>query len=185
VETRQELAVAEARPVVEVEPAASVVVALPASSAAEAHLAPAVPEALAEAEVTALQQELAAVAMQPEAAAVEQQGPALAGTSQETAVEIPDDDVPPPGWDQWGSPSVPAPDPQAGALVRRQDGHMVAMGSRLGTGASPSRACPLARAARRWARGMIKSTLTRHPLFVDAQEDEDQERPSGRWMTAP
>jgi hypothetical protein len=30
---------------------------------------------------------------------VVQQEPALAGSSQATAVEIPDDDVPPPGWD--------------------------------------------------------------------------------------
>jgi hypothetical protein len=58
-----------------------------------------VTEALAEAEVAAPPQELAAVVVQPETAAVEQQGPALASTSQETAVEIPDDDVPLPGWD--------------------------------------------------------------------------------------
>jgi hypothetical protein len=34
-----------------------------------------------------------------EAAVVAQQEPVLAGSSQATAVEIPDDDVPPPGWD--------------------------------------------------------------------------------------
>jgi hypothetical protein len=33
-------------------------------------------------------------------AAVAQQESALAGSSQATAVEIPDDDVPPPEWDQ-------------------------------------------------------------------------------------
>jgi hypothetical protein len=37
--------------------------------------------------------------VQPETTAVEQQGPALISTSQEMAVEIPDDDVPAPGWD--------------------------------------------------------------------------------------
>jgi hypothetical protein len=26
-------------------------------------------------------------------------------------VEIPDDDVPPPGWDQWASLPTPAPEP--------------------------------------------------------------------------
>jgi hypothetical protein len=34
---------------------------------------------------------------------VVQQEPALAGSSQAAAVEIPDDDAPPPGWDQWAS----------------------------------------------------------------------------------
>jgi hypothetical protein len=34
-----------------------------------------------------------------EVVAAVQQEPALAGTSQATAVEIPDDDAPPPGWD--------------------------------------------------------------------------------------
>jgi hypothetical protein len=42
---------------------------------------------------------------------VEQQEPALAGSSQATVVEIPDDDVPPPGWDQWASLPTPAPEP--------------------------------------------------------------------------
>jgi hypothetical protein len=32
-------------------------------------------------------------------AAMAQQEPALTGNPQATAVEIPDDDVPPPGWD--------------------------------------------------------------------------------------
>jgi hypothetical protein len=57
---------------------------------------------------------------------VVQQEPALAGSSQATAVEIPDDDVPPPGWDQWAGLPTPAPEPRAGALVRRWDDHMVA-----------------------------------------------------------
>jgi hypothetical protein len=41
-------------------------------------------------------------------------------------VEIPDDDFPPPGWDQWASLPTSAPEPQAGALVRRWDGRMMA-----------------------------------------------------------
>jgi hypothetical protein len=44
-------------------------------------------------------------------------------------VEIPDDDAPPPGWDQWVNFPMPSPEPQEeGALVRRWDGHMVAGG---------------------------------------------------------
>jgi hypothetical protein len=70
---------------------------------------------------------------------VEQQGPALAGSSQATAVEIPGDNVPPPGWDQWASLPTPAPEPQAGALVRRWDGRMVAGSSRHGAEASSPR----------------------------------------------
>jgi hypothetical protein len=66
--------------------------------------------------------------------------PALAASSQEIAVEIPDDDVPPPGWDQWASLPTPAPESQAGALVRRWDGRMVAGRSRYGAEASSSRA---------------------------------------------
>jgi hypothetical protein len=54
-------------------------------------------------------------------------------------VEIPDDDTLPP-WDQWGSLPTPASEPQAGALVRRWDGYMVAGGSRHGVEASSSHA---------------------------------------------
>jgi hypothetical protein len=43
------------------------------------------------------QQEPAATVVQLEASVVERQGPALAGSSQATAVEIFDDDVPSPG----------------------------------------------------------------------------------------
>jgi hypothetical protein len=47
--------------------------------------------------VAAPQQEPAAAVVQLEAAVAEQQEPALAGSSQAMAVEIPDDDAPPPG----------------------------------------------------------------------------------------
>jgi hypothetical protein len=69
--------------------------------------------------VTAPQQEPAAVGARSEAVVVVQQEPALAGSSQATAVEIPDDDILPPGWDQWVSLPTPAPEPRAGAFVRR------------------------------------------------------------------
>jgi hypothetical protein len=55
------------------------------------------------------------------------------------AVEIPDDDVPPPGWHQWTILPTSAFEPQAGALVRRWDGRMVARRPRYGAEASSSR----------------------------------------------
>jgi hypothetical protein len=82
------------------------------------------------------------VEVRSEVVAAVQQEPALAGSSQATAVEIPNDDAPPPGWDQWASLPTPASEPQAGALVRRWDGHMVAGGSRRGVEASSSHAGP-------------------------------------------
>jgi hypothetical protein len=56
------------------------------------------------------------------------QGPTPAGGSRAVVVEILDDDSPPPGWDQWVSFSMPSPESQEGALVRRREGHMVAGG---------------------------------------------------------
>jgi hypothetical protein len=55
-------------------------------------------------------------------------------------VEVPNDDVPPPGWDQWASLPASAPEASTGALVVRDDG-----GAALGcpadsAGASSSRA---------------------------------------------
>jgi hypothetical protein len=91
------------------------------------------------------------------------QEPALAGSSQATAVEIPDDDVPPPGWDQWESLPTPAPEPQEGALVRRWDGHMVTGGSRRGVEASSSRAAP---------PGLGEERVDEPPAFADAQEEQ-------------
>jgi hypothetical protein len=105
---------------------------------------PASAEVQPETVVAAPQQEPAAAVARTEAATVVQHGPALAGSSQATAVEIPDDDVPPPGWDQWASLPTPAPELQAGALVRRWDDHMVAGGPRHGAEASSSRAATLA-----------------------------------------
>jgi hypothetical protein len=56
------------------------------------------------------------------------QGAAPADGSQAAVVEIPDDDSPLPGWDQWVSFSMPSPESQEGALVRRREGHMVVGG---------------------------------------------------------
>jgi hypothetical protein len=37
-------------------------------------------------------------------------------------VEIPDDDVPPPGWDQWVNQHIAALEPPTGVLMMREDG---------------------------------------------------------------
>jgi hypothetical protein len=57
--------------------------------------------------------------VQSVAAVGAQQEPALAGSSRAMEVEIPDDDAPPPGWDQWVNLPMPSPESQEGALVRR------------------------------------------------------------------
>jgi hypothetical protein len=48
--------------------------------------------------------------------------PVPAAVDQASVVEIPNDDVPPPGWGQWESWPAPAPEPAAGVLVMREDG---------------------------------------------------------------
>jgi hypothetical protein len=91
------------------------------------------------------------------------------------AVEIPDDDdVPPPGWDQWESLPTPAPEPQAGALVRRWDGHMVARVSRRGAEASSSRAAP---------PGLGEERVNEPPAFDTPRRSSNYGRSSA--ITAP
>jgi hypothetical protein len=97
------------------------------------------------------------------AAAVSQQEPALAGSSQAMVVEIPDDDAPPPGWDQWVNLPMPSPESQERALVRRWDGHMVVGGRGHCAEASSSRA---GRSASREGR------VDEPPAFADAQEEQ-------------
>jgi hypothetical protein len=60
--------------------------------------------------------------------------------SRAAVVEILDDDIPPPGWDQWVSLPAPAPEPSTGALVVRGDSGAVLGGPADGAGASSSRA---------------------------------------------
>jgi hypothetical protein len=60
-------------------------------------------------------------------------------------VEIPDDDVPPPGWDQWASLPASAPEPPTGALPARGDVGAALGHPADGAGASSSRAGPAAR----------------------------------------
>jgi hypothetical protein len=110
------------------------------------------------------QREIAATEARLEAEVGAQQGPALAGNSRAVAVEIPDDDSPPPGWDQWVNFPVPSPEPQEeGALVRRWDGHMVAEGRGLGAEASSSHAGHTA---------LGEGRVDEPPAFADAQEEQ-------------
>jgi hypothetical protein len=164
VEEAQRTAVAaEARPEAEAQPAALVAAALPTASAVEGHPAPAAAETRPEAVAAAPQREIAAAEAWLEAAVGTQQEPALAGSSRAVAVEIPDDDSPPPGWDQWVNLPMPSPESQEGVLVRRWDGHMVAGGRGLGAKASSSR-------AGRSAPG--EGHVDEPPAFADTQEEQ-------------
>jgi hypothetical protein len=91
------------------------------------------------------------------------QGPAPAGFFRAAVVEIPDDDSPPPGWDQWASSTL-SPGSLEGALVRRREGHMVAGDRGYGTEASSSRADHSAQVE--WAAGDP-------PAFADAQGEQE------------
>jgi hypothetical protein len=63
-----------------------------------------------------------------------------AGSSRAAAVEVPDDDVPPPRWDQWASLPASALEASAGALVVRDDDGAALGCPADGAGASSSRA---------------------------------------------
>jgi hypothetical protein len=60
--------------------------------------------------------------------------------SQAAVVEVPDEDVLPPGWDQWVSLPAPAPEPPTGELVARDDGGAALGCPADGAGASSLRA---------------------------------------------
>jgi hypothetical protein len=65
--------------------------------------------------------------------------PAPAAGDWIAAVEIPDDDAPPPGWGQWENWPAPAPEPAAGVLVMREDGCVMPRHPTHGAEASSSR----------------------------------------------
>jgi hypothetical protein len=65
--------------------------------------------------------------------------PAPVSGSQVAVVEVPDDDTPSPGWDQWGSLPAPAPEPPVGVLVMRDDGYV--MSGRPADDAEASSSC--------------------------------------------
>jgi hypothetical protein len=92
------------------------------------------------------------------------QGPAPAGGSRVVVVEIPDDDSPPPGWDQWASFPTPSLESQERTLVRRREGHMVAGGRGHGAEASSSRAGYSAQ---------VEGIAGDSPAFDDAQGEQE------------
>jgi hypothetical protein len=70
---------------------------------------------------------------------------ATAGSPRAAVVEIPDDDdVLPPGWDQWASAPATAPEALAGALVARGDVGVTLGRPADGAGAWSSRVGPAA-----------------------------------------
>jgi hypothetical protein len=92
------------------------------------------------------------------------QGLVPAGGSQAVVVEVPDDDSPPPGWDQWASLPTRSPEPQEGALVQRHEGHMVAEDRGHGAEASSSRA---GRSAQ------VEGAIDDPPAFADARGEQE------------
>jgi hypothetical protein len=93
--------------------------------------------------------------------------PAVTGSPQVVVVEIPNDDVPPPSWDQWVSPPASAPEASVGALVVRGDGGAALGCLADGAGASPSR-------AGRAARPKLEREHADAPLahFVNGQAEQ-------------
>jgi hypothetical protein len=93
--------------------------------------------------------------------------------SKAVVVEVPDDDTPPPGWDQWGSLPAPAPEPRVGALVVRDDGCVMSGRPADGAEASSSRAVlpasddVAARPEQEWERAITPPTH-----FADAQAEQ-------------
>jgi hypothetical protein len=92
------------------------------------------------------------------------QGPAPAGSSRAVVVEIPDDDSPPPGWDQWVSFPTLSPESQEGALVRRREGHMV-VGARGH--------CAEASSSRAGHSAPVEGFAGDPPAFADAQGEQE------------
>jgi hypothetical protein len=63
-----------------------------------------------------------------------------AGGNQAMVVEVPDDDVPPPGWGQWESLPAPTPETPVGVLVMREYGRVMSGHPTHGAEALSSRA---------------------------------------------
>jgi hypothetical protein len=106
-----------------------------------------------------------ATEVRAEASTEATQGLAPAGGSRAVVVEIPDDDSPPPEWDQWVSFPTLSPESQEGALVRRREGHMVAGGRGHDDEASSSR---VGRSA------PVEGIAGDPPAFADAQGEQEQ-----------
>jgi hypothetical protein len=87
--------------------------------------------------------------------------PAAADSPRAAVVEVPDDDVLPPGWDQWASLPASAPEPPTEALVVRGDDG-AALGAQLMV-SGPHRCTPPSqlRAALRHVRSKSRSMPAR------------------------
>jgi hypothetical protein len=95
--------------------------------------------------------------------------PASVSGSQVAVVEIPDDDTPPLGWDQWGNLPAPAPEPPVGALVVRDDGRVTSGRPADGAEASSSRAVlPASDGATARPETGRERAITPPPHFTDA-----------------
>jgi hypothetical protein len=85
-------------------------------------------------------------------------------------VEIPDDDVPPPGCDQWVSQPISAPEPPTGVLMMREDGCVVSRRPTHGAEASSSR---------------VALPASGGPAVHPEQERERVDAPPAHFASAP
>jgi hypothetical protein len=93
---------------------------------------------------------------------------AAAGSLGAAVVEIPDDDdVPPPGWDQWAGAPMSALEGSAGALVARGDVGATLGRPADGARASSSRAGPAARLEQEQERADASPAH-----FIEAQAEQ-------------
>jgi hypothetical protein len=96
--------------------------------------------------------------------------PAPVRGSQAAVVEVPDDDTPPPGWDQWGSLPAPSPELSVGALVVRDDGCVMSGCPADGVEASSLRAVfPVSDGATARPEQERERTIPPPAHFADAQ----------------
>jgi hypothetical protein len=112
----------------------------------------------------ALRQAAMVAEAQVEAPVEAVQGPTPGSGSRAVVVEVPDDDSPPPGWDQWVNFPTLSLESQEGALVRRRDGHMVAGGRGRGPEASSSRA---------GHSDQVEGVAGDPPAFADTQGEQE------------
>jgi hypothetical protein len=100
--------------------------------------------------------------------------PAPVDDSQAVVVEIPDDDVPPLGWDQWVSLPAPAPESPTGALAVGDDGGAMLGCPADGTGASSSRATlPASGGPAAHPEQERERTGAPPPHFVEVQAEQE------------
>jgi hypothetical protein len=93
--------------------------------------------------------------------------------SQAAEVEVPDDDTPPPGWEQWGSLPAPAPESPVGVLVMRDDGCVMSGRPTDGAEASSSYAVlPASDGAAAHPEQEQECVITPPGHFADAQAEQ-------------